>query len=145
MLSRLRHWSQHMSARLPALLPCSCALCGSSGEAVICVGCHTQFFGRSNHRCTQCALPLADSGTAPARCGECLARPPSFDATIVAADYVAPIDQLVLALKFGSRLALAPLSTAQGTSERSVRMTPASCPAGSATLRVNLTDGRLSL
>ncbi len=43
------------------------------------------------------------------RCGDCLSRPPAFDATIVAADYAAPIDQLVLALKFGNRLALAPL------------------------------------
>ncbi|MGZ3157483.1 MAG: ComF family protein [Burkholderiaceae bacterium] len=36
-------------------------------------------------------------------------QPPAFDATIVAADYAPPIDQLVLALKFGNRLALAPL------------------------------------
>lgn len=110
MLSRLRHWSQHLSARLPALLPSSCALCGSSGNAVICQGCHAQFFGRSSHRCTQCAIPLPDvATTSTRRCGECLAQPPAFDATIVAADYAPPIDQLVLALKFGSRLALAPL------------------------------------
>ncbi|HWT72490.1 MAG TPA: phosphoribosyltransferase family protein [Oxalicibacterium sp.] len=32
-----------------------------------------------------------------------------FDATIVVADYAAPVDQLVLSLKFGARLALAPL------------------------------------
>lgn len=48
-------------------------------------------------------------GSGAPRCGDCLARPPAFDATIVAADYAAPIDQLVLALKFGNRLALAPL------------------------------------
>ena len=42
-------------------------------------------------------------------CGDCLANPPAFDATIVAADYLAPIDQLVLKLKFGATLALAPL------------------------------------
>ncbi len=42
-------------------------------------------------------------------CGDCLARPPAFDATIVATDYAPPVDQLVLALKFGGRLALAPL------------------------------------
>jgi ComF family protein len=42
-------------------------------------------------------------------CGECLKRPPAFDATFVAVDYVPPVDQLVLALKFGHRLALAPL------------------------------------
>jgi ComF family protein len=44
-----------------------------------------------------------------ARCGECLRAPPAFDATVVAADYSPPVDRLVLALKFGSQLALAPL------------------------------------
>ncbi|MGH8807675.1 MAG: ComF family protein [Noviherbaspirillum sp.] len=34
---------------------------------------------------------------------------PAFDATIVATDYAAPVDHLVLALKFGNRLELAPL------------------------------------
>lgn len=43
------------------------------------------------------------------RCGECLKHPPAFDATVVAVDYAPPVDQLVLALKFGSRLELAPL------------------------------------
>jgi ComF family protein len=38
-----------------------------------------------------------------------LKQTPAFDATIVAADYAPPIDQLVLALKFGGRLELAPL------------------------------------
>ena len=38
-----------------------------------------------------------------------MANPPAFDATIVATDYAAPIDQLVLSLKFGGLLALAPL------------------------------------
>jgi ComF family protein len=42
-------------------------------------------------------------------CGECLKRPPAFDATVAAVDYAPPVDQLVLTLKFGGRLALAPL------------------------------------
>lgn len=42
-------------------------------------------------------------------CGDCIKQPPAFDATVVATDYAAPVDQLVLTLKFGSRLALAPL------------------------------------
>lgn len=42
-------------------------------------------------------------------CGECMKQPPAFDATIVATDYAPPADQLVLALKFGSRLELGPL------------------------------------
>jgi ComF family protein len=110
MLSLFRHWSQHLLARLPSALPSSCALCGASGNEPICLGCHAQFFGVRALRCAQCAIPLpaAEAGGVSI-CGDCLKRRPAFDATIVAADYVPPIDQLVLALKFGSRLALAPL------------------------------------
>lgn len=43
------------------------------------------------------------------RCGDCLKQSPAFDATIVATDYAPPVDRLVLALKFGSRLEIAPL------------------------------------
>jgi ComF family protein len=107
MLSRLRHWSQHLAARLPALLPCSCALCGTVSDAAICAGCHAQFFSTPQPRCPQCATPLAEINAS--KCGACLKQPPAFDATIVAVDYVPPADQLVLALKFGGRLALAPL------------------------------------
>lgn len=42
-------------------------------------------------------------------CGACLKHAPAFDTTIVATDYAPPVDQLVLALKFGNRLELAPL------------------------------------
>jgi len=57
----------------------------------------------------QCAIPLPASTSGTAKCGDCLKHEPAFDATIVAADYAPPIDQLVLALKFGNRLQLAPL------------------------------------
>ena len=42
-------------------------------------------------------------------CGACQTHRPAFDHTLVAADYALPVDQLVLQLKFGHRLALAPL------------------------------------
>lgn len=112
MLSLVQHWlqhqSQHLLTRLPALLPSSCALCGMSCHAALCDGCHRQFFSVRQHRCTQCAMPLLDA-SGVTHCGACLKQAPAFDATIVAADYVPPIDQMVLALKFGGRLALAPL------------------------------------
>ncbi|HJV75342.1 MAG TPA: ComF family protein [Noviherbaspirillum sp.] len=111
MLSRLRHWSQQVLPRLPAVLPCACALCGTYGGAhgseALCQGCRAQFFGGHPHRCTCCALPLTTRSAAI--CGACLKKPPAFDETIVATDYSAPVDQLVLGLKFGSRLELAPL------------------------------------
>lgn len=107
MFSRLLNWSQHMRARLPALLPSSCALCGCDSSATVCEGCRTQFFAQRTHRCARCAMTLADASAS--ECGDCLKQPPAFDATIVATDYAPPADRLVLALKFGSRLELAPL------------------------------------
>lgn len=40
-------------------------------------------------------------------CGRCLARPPQFDATVVALLYAFPADRLVHALKYGARLPIA--------------------------------------
>lgn len=84
-------------------------MCARTGAHVLCVGCHAQYFGAAVHRCECCALPLTSERATPVICGQCLRQPPAFDATIVAANYAAPIDQLVLELKFGGRLALAPL------------------------------------
>jgi ComF family protein len=109
MLSRFRHWSQHFIARLPAALPSCCALCGGAGDDALCNACHLRYFSSRQHRCRQCAIPLPDITAASASsCGNCLKQRPAFDATVVASDYVPPADQLVLALKFGSQLALAP-------------------------------------
>lgn len=109
MLYRFLDWTQHCIRQLPAALPSSCALCGVSGTESLCHDCNTKFFSLHPHRCRQCASPLAFYSDQAERCGNCLSSPPAFDATIVASDYSAPIDQLVLALKFGNRLALAPL------------------------------------
>lgn len=103
-------WIDHLPllpARLSRLLPSACALCGGTHAHGICAGCRRQFLDTPAHRCRQCAARIPD--TASTICGACLKQPPAFDATIVAADYAAPLDQLVLALKFGGRLAMAPL------------------------------------
>lgn len=110
MLYRFLDWSRHLLRRLPAAIPSSCALCGIADSTTLCDGCNAQFFSRRPHRCVQCALPLAFAATNTSQqCGACMRDPRAFDATIAASDYAAPIDQLVLALKFGNRLALAPL------------------------------------
>lgn len=104
---RSANWRALARPLMETLLPAACALCGARADALLCAPCRQQFFGLPRHRCAVCANPLADAGAA--RCGRCLARPPAFDATVAAADYAAPLDQLVLQLKFGGRLALAPL------------------------------------
>jgi ComF family protein len=101
-------WIGRMLARVPPLLPSSCALCGAPGRENLCTPCHKRFYTRQHRRCIQCALPMPVTGK-ELRCGACLKDRPAFDATIVATDYFAPSDHLALALKFGGDLRLAPL------------------------------------
>lgn len=93
-------------------LPVPCALCGAENKLGICPGCHAQFYGRPQHRCRICALAVSSAHGRDDACGGCIHHPPAFDATIAAADYAPPTDQLVLALKFGSQLPLAGLFSA---------------------------------
>jgi ComF family protein len=94
------------------LLPSSCVLCGQHACDALCEFCREQFFTPTRIRCRVCAMPLPSMSERTdnnLRCGDCLREPPAYDATVVATDYVAPLDQLVLALKFGDKLALAPV------------------------------------
>ena len=111
-------WRRHGAGMLRALLPTSCALCGAGGDETLCPDCAAQFFGANAAlaRCRYCANPLPGLPEACATpleqgllCGHCVTDPPDFDITITTADYALPVDQLVLQLKFGHRLALAAL------------------------------------
>jgi ComF family protein len=107
---QLRRWSHQQLARIWRGMPSCCALCGQNGKCVICDGCSKHYFADRPGRCFQCANPLPhSSGAGPLRCGNCLKQSRAFDATIVVCDYAAPVDQLILALKFGGQLALAPV------------------------------------
>lgn len=109
MLSRLLHMSRFALAHASRnAIPTSCALCGSDHEEAVCDCCNARYFSNAHRRCACCAIPLP-AATGDILCGQCLQRPPAFDATVVATDYAPPVDQLVLALKFGNRLELAPL------------------------------------
>lgn len=92
---------------LHALLPSSCVLCGSLGEEAVCAACTAAHALDVHARCPCCANPVGFQD-GDRRCGACLADPPAFDATVAACDYGAPVDRLVLQLKFAGRLALAP-------------------------------------
>lgn len=111
MLYRLTQRTRQLAAALPSLLPpllpSACALCGASWRDTLCAACRAHYVVPRGASCVQCAMPL--SGGNALRCGTCLDDTPSYDATVAAVDYGAPLDQLVVALKFGGRLALAPL------------------------------------
>ena len=107
-----RRWPLALARKLTrqlsyALLPTSCALCGANCEVAVCPACHAQFLAPQVPRCPRCANPVGACDTR-LPCGACQSHPPGFDATIAAASYSAPLDQLIMQLKFGGTLALAP-------------------------------------
>lgn len=99
------YW-QHLQPErlLRLLLPSHCALCLASCPAQLCAACQQAHLSQHLARCLQCGLPGAATP-----CGLCVQQLPAYDATVVAASYLPPVDQLVLALKFGHNLALANL------------------------------------
>ncbi|HYD57739.1 MAG TPA: ComF family protein [Burkholderiales bacterium] len=83
----------------------TCFLCRGAAAGLLCEGCVADLPALASPRCPKCALPSPQGET----CGRCLARPPSYDATVAALAYGFPADALVHALKFRGELALAPL------------------------------------
>jgi predicted amidophosphoribosyltransferase len=86
-----------------------CAICDQSPAPQAWCATHWREVGeqeRARLRCRQCALPASgQSGLAQARiCAGCLSRPSSHIATYVGADYAAPWDELVKALKFSGKI-----------------------------------------
>ncbi|WP_293042656.1 ComF family protein [Paraburkholderia sp.] len=90
-------------------LPNRCVLCGNLSRTTLCADCAALCWNEPRLRCTVCAMPLAGARRAAHgpryRCGACVDTPPAFDATLALGDYRAPLDLLVLGLKFRAQLA----------------------------------------
>lgn len=87
-----------------SLLPQSCQLCGAEDAAgPFCAPCLADLPWLPRDRCAVCALPLASGAV----CGACLERPPRFDRVEAVFAYRFPVDALIVAYKYGGRLALA--------------------------------------
>ncbi|MDH4094822.1 MAG: ComF family protein [Betaproteobacteria bacterium] len=83
----------------------SCYLCRGVADGVLCAQCDAELPRLEGALCPRCALPSPAGET----CGQCLAQPPAYDATVAALAYEFPCDVLVQGLKFRGELALAPL------------------------------------
>lgn len=110
-------------------LPDHCALCHRRAARQICADCAHVFDANRPDaplRCRQCAVALpwpptladeivpqgADGATIcrtipPLTCGQCLRLRPAFDTTLTLADYVAPLDTLMIRLKYHGALPFA--------------------------------------
>ncbi len=98
-------WSDLPSTIARSILGQDCVLCAApSGDGLLCGACAADL-PRVAGACPRCAGPSPGDAV----CGACATRPPHFDATVAAWRYEFPVDRLVLALKFGRRLALAEL------------------------------------
>lgn len=117
------------SGLLRIALPDHCAVCGRRALRQICGDCEFAFdAARSGTRlrCHRCAIALplptlvADGSVATttesaticrttnnALCGECLRHRPAFDAAMTLADYVPPLDTLMIRLKYHGALPFA--------------------------------------
>jgi ComF family protein len=84
------------------LFPSSCVFCNdlSSRKLDLCVACENDLPFLKNY-CICCAQPLPEEQTI---CGSCLNNQLTFVRTFVLFHYQAPIDQLILGLKFSNRL-----------------------------------------
>lgn len=87
-----------------AFLPRHCLLCGQADtSANLCPACQQDLPALNGPHCPSC-LEVTTHGE---RCGACLARPPHFDAVLALYAYAFPVDQLIHALKYHARFALA--------------------------------------
>ena len=99
-----RAWSRGFGAACARFLPRLCLLCEAPcGAAPLCVPCQAFLPGAARQRCRLCARPWGASD----RCASCRETPPAYDATVAAADYAAPLDRAITALKFSGQIGLA--------------------------------------
>ncbi len=123
-----RSLRRRVSVWLDYLAPRCCAVCAlalTPGTVTgLCPGCLLALPGALRPRCMRCAQPLTEHGgpldrspaqaapSAPATrttpgCAHCTSQLWFIDQTLAAADYAAPLDRVIIALKFGRQLPLA--------------------------------------
>ncbi len=99
----VRRWRSASTRLLAKLWPQDCFVCGAAaGTVAVCAPCEAALPWLSTACCPVCALPTPGAQL----CGQCLRRPPHFDATFAAFIYAHPVREMVLALKFGAAFAV---------------------------------------
>lgn len=93
------------------VFPPRCPLCGAgvAAQAGLCAACWSTLAIPGEPSCALCSRPFGDGVVPGATCGPCLADPPRHAGIAAATLYNDASRKLVLALKHGSRLGLAPM------------------------------------
>lgn len=92
------------------VFPPRCPLCGAAVAAQngLCTPCWNELVIPASPACAACGRPLREALADGARCPPCMAKPPRHDGIVAATLYTPGARKLVLALKHGGRVALAP-------------------------------------
>lgn len=93
------------------VFPPRCPLCGEglSAQTGLCAACWSDLAIPGEPACALCQRPFAEAVAPGAVCAPCMAAPPRHDGIAAGTLYNAASRKLVLALKHGRRLALAPM------------------------------------
>ena len=88
------------------MMPQDCQLCGAPAGNTICPACTHDLPIRQAYGC-RCCGQIGDALSLESEiCGDCLADPPKFDATVSAFSYAFPLDKLMQSFKFNANLSL---------------------------------------
>ena len=101
-----------LSPLVDLVYPPRCPACGAglARQVGLCAECWDQLVIPSAPSCGTCQRPFGESGPDDgAICAPCLAKPPKHDGIAAATLYNDVSRKLVLALKHGGRIALAPM------------------------------------
>ncbi|MDE8650681.1 ComF family protein [Novosphingobium album (ex Liu et al. 2023)] len=93
------------------VFPPRCPLCGEAiaAQTGLCGGCWNALAIPGAPACALCGRPFGDGVPDGATCAPCLAEPPRHDGIVASTLYNEASRKLVLALKHGNRIALAPM------------------------------------
>ncbi|MDH5472886.1 MAG: ComF family protein [Gammaproteobacteria bacterium] len=89
---------------IQTIYPATCILCGASGagDRDLCHACEADIVENRSACCT-CAIPLPDTVNQQF-CGQCLQKPPVYDAAWSPLLYAQPLEWMIQQVKFNSRL-----------------------------------------
>ena len=93
------------------VFPPRCPLCGEAigGQTGLCAKCWDDLVIPGEPACTACGRPFGEGAPEGMICAPCLQNPPRHDGIAAATLYNGASRKLVLALKHGNRIALAPM------------------------------------
>ncbi|GFM29560.1 ComF family protein [Novosphingobium sp. PY1] len=103
--------SQALAPLVDLVFPPRCPLCGEgiAAQTGLCSRCWSELAIPGEPSCATCSRPFADGVGEGSVCAPCLAEPPRHDGIAAATLYNDVSRKLVLSLKHGNRISLAPM------------------------------------